>query len=60
MNRKDELLNQMIEDPLRFTKNNFMELVELVDDRGDKQVTFEDLRSNLLRIYDMNERSLQD
>lgn len=55
MSKKD-LLDRMIRHPLEFTDNDFIELVSI---EGDDAVTFDDLRNNLRRIYDMNESSLR-
>ena len=52
---KEELLNRMIKDPLQFTDEDFLLLVSL---EGKEAVTFDDLRNNIRRIYDMNESSL--
>lgn len=54
MNKKD-LLDLMVKNPTEFTQEHFM---ELVGKKGDEAVTFEDLRDNIRRIYDMNEASL--
>jgi hypothetical protein len=60
MTTKQMLLEKMVDKPLEFKEEDFLELVHLEDEYGDKQVTFEDLRQNLLRIYDMNDRSFLD
>jgi len=52
---KEELLSRMIKNPLEFTDTEFLQLVAIT---GKDAVTFEDLRNNLRRIYDMNESSL--
>jgi len=54
MNKKD-LLDLMVKNPTEFTQEHFM---ELVGKKGDEAITFEDLRDNIRRIYDMNEASL--
>ena len=53
---KQDLLDKMIRHPLDFTDADFIALVSI---EGDDEVTFDDLRNNLRRIYDMNESSLQ-
>jgi len=53
---KKDLLDLMIRHPLDFTDKDFIELVSI---EGDDEVTFDDLRNNLRRIYDMNESSLR-
>jgi hypothetical protein len=56
-NRKKHLLEQMVTRPLQFNNSMLKELVQL---KGDNELQFTDLRNNLLRIYDMNEASLQE
>lgn len=55
MTRKEELLNLMTSHPSDFEDHHFFELVSI---EGKDAVTFDDLRNNLRRIYDMNESSL--
>jgi len=55
MTRKEELLDLMINHPKKFLDPQFYELVSI---EGKDAVTFDDLRNNLRRIYDMNETSL--
>lgn len=52
---KKELLDKMVHNPKTFTDEDFLCLVSY---EGDEAVTFDDLRNNLRRIYDMNESSL--
>ncbi|HVF82477.1 MAG TPA: hypothetical protein VM884_11105 [Flavisolibacter sp.] len=54
---KKELLYKMLHAKTegRFTEQDFLDLVGI---EGDDAVTFDDLRSNILQIYDMNETSL--
>lgn len=49
---KKELLDIMVHRPLEFTQEHFHGLVQKT---GDEAVTFEELRDNLRRIYDINE-----
>jgi len=53
---KKDLLDLMIKHPNDFKDHHFLELVSI---EGDDAVTFGDLRTNLSRIYDMNENSLR-
>ena len=55
MPSKKFLLNKMIEEPKSFKEHHFIELVEK---KGNDAVSFDDLRANMRRIYDMNESSL--
>lgn len=52
---KEKLLDIMVRHPKDFDDENFLELVSI---EGKDAVTFDDLRNNLRRIYDMNESSL--
>jgi hypothetical protein len=58
--QKDALIDKMIDNPLDFTEKDLQLLVSLENEKGEKEVTFPDLRNNILRIYDMNEHSLVD
>lgn len=49
---KQQLIDLLLHDPLEFA-SHFFELV-----RPETQLTFADLRSAILRLYDLNERSL--
>ncbi len=55
--RKEELLYKMLHPKKEgeFTEQDFLDLVHLKDKDA---VTFDDLRSNIRQIYDMNENSL--
>jgi len=54
MSKKQDLLNKMIHNPRIFTDYDFYALV-----RNDEDpLTFEDLRENIKRIYDINETTL--
>lgn len=55
MSSKQALLERMVHEPSDFTDADFLELVTIT---GSEAVTFEDLRENVRRIYDMNESSL--
>jgi len=55
MPSKNYLLNKMVTEPRRFSDFDF---IELVNKKGKEAVTFDDLRNNVRRIYDMNESSL--
>ena len=52
---KEYLLDKMVHEPHEFNDALFLKLVSLQD---KESVTFDDLRNNLRRIYDMNESSL--
>lgn len=56
--RKQDLLYKMVHPKKEgeFTDQDFLELVHI---EGDDAVTFDDLRGNILQIYDMNESSLR-
>lgn len=54
---KKALLDLMVKKPGSFTEEHFQALVQLKDEEA---VTFEDLRDNIRRIYDMNETSLKE
>ncbi len=67
MPTKQELIQQLLKDPVGFTHNEFLQLVGPPEaandpdvDNPDKRINFDDLHQMLLRIYDINEKSFME
>ena len=64
MKKKQELIDAIVEKPLGFSEEDFIQLVNIGTEdefkHQDLELDFDDLRKMLIRIFDINETSLKE